>query len=138
MRIKLNIESQAKKDADKLQNLFRKNDQREKQAKDYQRALKEEAKMKRQKHEMRRTQAKDFVNKSYIANEQKGLKNYVTYIRDIENRQEEEKKRERQWSFIEYENYKKKYENSMNNYSVFYEKIKVSSSLVDICRKQTK
>lgn len=33
-------------------------------------------------------------------------------------------------SFIEYDNYKKKYENSMNNYSVFYEKIKVTSTHV--------
>lgn len=41
-------------------------------------------------------------------------------------------------SFIEYDNYKKKYENSMNNYSVFYEKIKVTSTHAYICRKQTK
>lgn len=95
MRIKQNIESQAKKDADKLQKLFRQNDKREQQAKDYQRALKEEAKMKKQKHDMRRTQAKDFVNKSYIAIEQKGLKNYVSYIKDIERKQEEDYKRER-------------------------------------------
>lgn len=51
--------------------------------------------MKKQKHDMRRTQAKDFVNKSYIAIEQKGLKNYVSYIKDIERKQEEDYKRER-------------------------------------------
>ena len=65
--------------------------------------------MRKDKYEIRRTQAKDFINKSYVANEQKGIKTYQQYIKEIENRVDEEKKRERQWSFLEYENYKKKY-----------------------------
>jgi hypothetical protein len=82
--------------------------------------------MKRDKHEIRRTTAKDFINKSLIANEQKGVKTYVQYIKDIESRLEEEKKRERHWSLLEYENYKKKYENSLSNYTVFNERMRVS------------
>jgi hypothetical protein len=32
--------------------------------------------MRKDKYEIRRTQAKDFINKSYVANEQKGIKTY--------------------------------------------------------------
>ena len=51
--------------------------------------------MRKNKYEVRRTQAKDFINKSYVANEQKGIKTYVQYVKDIENRVDEEKKREK-------------------------------------------
>ena len=84
--------------------------------------------MRKDKYEIRRTQAKDFINKSYVANEQKGIKTYQQYIKEIENRVDEEKKRERQWSFLEYENYKKKYESSLNNNSVYFERLRVSKS----------
>ena len=84
--------------------------------------------MRKDKYEIRRTQAKDFINKSYVANEQKGIKTYQQYIKEIENRVDEEKKRERQWSFLEYENYKKKYESSLNNNSVYFERLRVSKA----------
>ena len=84
--------------------------------------------MRKDKYEIRRTQAKDFINKSYVANEQKGIKTYQQYIKEIENRADEEKKKERQWSFLEYENYKKKYESSLNNNSVYFERLRVSKA----------
>ena len=84
--------------------------------------------MRKDKYEIRRTQAKDFINKSYVANEQKGIKTYQQYIKEIENRVDEEKKRERQWSFLEYENYKKKYESSLNNNSVYFERLRVNKA----------
>ena len=42
--------------------------------------------MKKEKHDVRRTHAKEFINKSYVANEKEGLKNYVQYIKEIESR----------------------------------------------------
>lgn len=42
---------------------------------------------------------------------------YSQYIKEIESRVEKEKKKEKEWSILEYLNYKKRYETSLNNNS---------------------
>ena len=47
-------------------------------------------------------------------------------IRELEKKKNEVTKKERDWSQQEYDTYKKKYENSISNYTVFNQKLKVS------------
>ena len=96
LKIKENIETIAKKDAEKYQNLIKKNEKRDKLAKEYKKALLMEAKMKKQKHEARLLQAKDSIQKTMIANEQKGVKIYNQYIREVESKLDDEKKKEKE------------------------------------------
>ena len=124
LRIKQNIESLAQKDAQKFHQAFKKSEKREKLAREYKRAIQEEAKMKKQKLDGRRLQAKDLVVKAQLASEQKGVKIYAQYVKDIEERMQQEKQREKQMSFAEYEAYKKKFESSINNTSFFMERMK--------------
>lgn len=49
---------------------------------------------------------------------------YTQYIKEIEQRIEENRKKEKTWSFLEYENYKKKYETSVQNTTFYNEKVK--------------
>ena len=61
---------------------------------------------------------------------------YAQYIKDIERRIEEERKKQREWSHLEYENYRKKYETSVQNTSFYNEKMRVSYKL--ICRRRSR
>ena len=70
------------------------------------------------------------VAKHQNLNEQEGVKYYNQNIKEIEGRKVEEEKKIKEWSELEYENYKKKYESSINNYSVFNEKLKVPSRFI--------
>lgn len=49
---------------------------------------------------------------------------YTQYIKEIEQRIEENRKKEKNWSFLEYENYKKKYETSVQNTTFYNDKVK--------------
>lgn len=93
--------------------MAKKQEKREKQANEFRKAVIEEAKHKKLKYDTRRIQAKELVNKSITANEQKGVKMYTQYIREIEKRIEEERKKQKELSHLEYENYRKKYETSV-------------------------
>ncbi len=42
----------------------------------------------------------------------------------------EESKKVKNWCEIEYESYKKKYESSINNYSIYYEKMRVRVNVI--------
>ena len=44
---------------------------------------------------------------------------YMENIREIEKRSEIRQKHAKEWCEHEYENYKKKYESSVSNYSIF-------------------
>ena len=46
-------------------------------------------------------------------------------MKDIERRIEEERKKQREWSHLEYENYRRKYETSVQNTSFYNEKMRV-------------
>ncbi|CDW84610.1 UNKNOWN [Stylonychia lemnae] len=124
LKIKENIESLAKKEAMRYQSMMKKSEKREKLAKEYKKALIDEAKMRKVKYDSRRIQAKDLVQKSVTASEQKGVKIYSQYIKDIEKRLDEEKKKEKQMSFQEYENYKKRFEHSLQNSSFYNDKLR--------------
>ena len=61
LKIKENIESLARKEAMRYQMTMKKTEKREKLAKEYKQALKEEAKHKKLKYDARRIQAKDLM-----------------------------------------------------------------------------
>lgn len=61
LRIKDNIENLAKKEAEKIQLMTKKQEKREKQAIEYRKALLEEAKHKKFKYDSRRLHAKELM-----------------------------------------------------------------------------
>eukprot|EP00347_Sterkiella_histriomuscorum_P023386 403334832 len=124
LKIKENIESLAQREAQKFHQTLKKNEKRDKLAKDYRKAIMEEAKQKKLKYDARRIQAKDLMQKSMVASEQKGVKIYSQYVKDIEQRLENDKKKEKQLSYSEYETYKKKFETSMQNSSFYNQKMR--------------
>ena len=58
-------------------------------------------------------------------NEKEGIKFYNLSVKEIEERKFIESKKVKEWCNQEYDSYKKKYETSICNYSIYYDKIKV-------------
>lgn len=68
------------------------------------------------------------MEKNLTQNEKEGIKYYNQNIKEIEERKLELQRKERDWCELEYDAYKKKYESSINNYSIYYEKLRVTLS----------
>lgn len=76
VRIKENIEEQAKKDVERLQKIFTKNAKREKHYKEKREFDLEDAKARHEKLDMKRQMVRDFKAREMRENESKGVKEY--------------------------------------------------------------
>jgi len=76
VRIKDNIEEQAKRDVEKLHKIFTKNAKRDKHYKETREFALEDAKARHEKLDMKRQMARDFKVREMRENESKGVKEY--------------------------------------------------------------
>ena len=80
--------------------------------------------MKYEKLKNRRNHAKDFKEKEQNDNEKLGFKMYSENLKELERKKKEKQVKLKNHSLVEYDNYRRKYETSMSNYTVYNQKMK--------------
>ena len=119
VRIKDNIEQQAKRDVQKLHIMLQKDAKREKLAKENKEFAVEDAKLRKEKLDIKRQNIRDQKLREMKDLETKGVREYQLYIKDIELKRDELRRRERHISELGFENNLKRHMTDNHSQSHF-------------------
>ena len=81
-------------------------------------------KEKNKKQQMRRRFIKEAKRKENRILEEVGASEYKKYIRQVEQRKSEQRRRERLQSEIDFENQRNKYDSMNSNFATFYDRMR--------------